>query len=458
MIALTLAEAAKMLGAECSAPEVRFNGVSTDTRTLVPENLFVALSGPNFDGHDFLAKAQQAGASCALVSRETDNELPSLHVEDTRLALGVLAAAWRARFEIPLVAVTGSNGKTTVKEMIAAILNVTDEVATAPVLATQDNLNNDIGVPLTLFRLGNEHGSAVIEMGANHAGEIAYLSGLTRPQVALVNNAGPAHLEGFGSLEGVARAKGEIYSGLRADGVAVINADDPFAPLWRELAGTYRVWEFGLDKPADVYADCECDDRGSDLHVFTPLGECRLRLPLPGRHNVRNALAATACALAAGASLKQVCAGLGGLKGVSGRLQFKTARAGGGLIDDTYNANPASLGAALAVLSEARGSRWVVLGDMAELGERARELHAELAVDIRAAGVDRLFTLGPLSSACAEAFGEGAQAFNNKEELIEQLARQLTAQTTVLVKGSRSMGMEQVVEALEQAAETEGGD
>ena len=442
MMSMSLAEAAVLLDARYAGPGDRcFTGVSTDTRTLAAENLFFALTGPRFDGHDHVAEAQARGAAAAAVSRPVDCALPLLQVEDTRRALGDLARQWRDRFAIPVVGITGSNGKTTVKEMLAAIL-----AAQGPVLATQGNLNNDIGVPLTLARLAPEHRSAVIEMGANHAGEIAYLAQQARPTVAIVTNAGPAHLEGFGSLEGVARAKGELFAGLDATAVAVINADDRFAPLWRDLARDRAVLSFGLDAPADVTARYATTSAGTQLELETPQGSIALCLPLLGRHNARNALGAAAAALAAGADLAHIRTGLEGLTSVAGRLQRKRRVDGGLVIDDTYNANPASLQAAIDVLRELPGERWLVFGDMAELGSDAAALHAEVGSYARAAGIERLFSLGDLARQAALAFG--GTAFDDFDALLSALRSALRTDVSILVKGSRRMGMERVVQAL----------
>lgn len=444
MIRMRLAETAELLQARSSAPDGWYTGLSTDSRSLEPDNLFVALRGPRFNGEDYLEQAQARGAAAALVSRECPPAgLPLLTVEDTRLALGRLAAHWRGRFSLPLVGITGSNGKTTVKEMTAAIL--AQRTAT---LVTRGNLNNDIGVPLTLARLGLEHGAAVIEMGANHPGEIAYLTDLARPTVGLVNNAGPAHLEGFGSLTGVAEAKGELFQHLAADAVAVINAEDRFAPLWRKMAGDRPQLSFGIEGRADVRAAWRGDGRGSELELHTPQGELSLRLPLPGRHNVMNALAATAASLAAGASLQEVRQGLERLPPVQGRLQ-RIALAGGALlIDDTYNANPASLRAGIEVLALAPAPRWLVLGDMGELGPEGERLHRQMGKLAREAGVERLYALGQLAAVAAETFGAHGTRYAGMEDLIVALERDWCAGVQLLVKGSRSMGMEAVVQAL----------
>ncbi|MEK7666998.1 MAG: UDP-N-acetylmuramoyl-tripeptide--D-alanyl-D-alanine ligase, partial [Pseudomonadota bacterium] len=352
---MTLSATATVLQGSLHGKDAEYSGVSTDTRTLVRGDLFVALVGPNFDGHEFVDAAAGKGAIGALVSRHLDAEIASVHVADTRLGLGQLAAHWRRQFQIPVIAVTGSNGKTTVKNMIAAILNVA-----GPTLATQGNLNNDIGVPLTLLRLRQGDKYAVIEMGMNHPGEIDYLTKLARPTIALINNAAAAHLAGLGSVEAVARAKGEIYAGLAADGIAVINIDDAYADLWRKQAASHRVITFGLEQTADVSAEFELDAGGSTIHLKTPHGGINMRLSLLGRHNVMNALAASSASLAAGVSLADIQAGLEKLKSVSGRLEVRRGLNGARVLDDTYNANPGSLAAGVEVLKAASGERVLV--------------------------------------------------------------------------------------------------
>jgi UDP-N-acetylmuramoyl-tripeptide--D-alanyl-D-alanine ligase len=447
MMAMPLSKAAEVLAGRCVSADVLFRGVSTDTRQLRQGNLFVALQGPHHDGHDYLEAARERGAVAAAVSRITNASLPLLEVDDTRLALGRLAAYWRAQFTLPVVAVTGSNGKTTVRSMTHAILSLAGRT-----LATQGNLNNDIGLPLTLFRLGPEDRYAVLEMGANHPGEIDYLAAIARPDIAVVTNAGPAHLEGFGDVAGVARAKGELFARLEAQGVAIINADDRYAPLWRELAARCRVVEFGLQSDAAVHARWQGDVSGSQVSLFTPWGDTEFHLPLPGRHNVMNALAASTAALAAGAGLDAVSQGLASLSPVAGRFTVHRLPQGITVIDDTYNANPGSLQAAIDVLATAGGETWLVLGDMGELGEGALELHREAGNRARIAGVDRLFTLGDLSRAAAESFGGNAAAFDTPEELVTALREAVHGGLHVLVKGSRRMRMERVVEALGVAA------
>ena len=421
--------------------DVEFSGLSTDTRTLAEGELFIALRGDNFDGHEFIEPARDRGAAAAVCERIVVPGLPSLVVADTRRALGLVSRHWRRSLQPPLVAVTGSNGKTTVKEMLASILRIGGRT-----LATRGNLNNDIGVPLTLARLSAADRYAVIEMGANHAGEIAWLTEIAEPDVAVVTNAGPAHLEGFGSVEGVARAKGEVFLGLGPDAVAVINGDDAYAPLWRDFAGIRRVLEFGMRPGAAV---C-CRDAGTDggMTLSTPLGDCRVRLPVPGRHNRMNALAAAAAAVALHVGLDDIVAGLERFRPVQGRLHVARTEVGAMLVDDTYNANPASLAAGLAVLQDYPGEHWLVLGDMAELGPDASALHADAGRAARASGVRRLYTLGTHSEEAARAFGTGGRHFRDREELVEALRRDLQAGVTLLVKGSRSMAMDRVCAAL----------
>ncbi len=449
MHSLPLSRAAEVLHADLIGCDGRFASVSTDTRTIVPGDLFVALRGPNFDGHKFVAQAAQKGAVGAMVEHPLDMDLSQLRVADTRVGLGVLAAAWRQVFSVPLVAVTGSNGKTTVKEMLAAILSCRGRV-----LATLGNLNNDIGMPLTLLRLQNED-YAVIELGASGPGEIEYLSGIARPDVVVLNNAGKAHLEGFGSLEGIARAKAEIISGLSAEGVVVLNGDDRWTELWRKLAGQHRVLSFGMDAAADVSADPQQLETHWDRQGFrcrfdmcTPQGEVTVDLGLAGRHNLMNALAAAAAALALGAGLEDIRKGLAGIQPVRARLQTRTAGSGLRIIDDTYNANPDSVVAAIEVLVTAPGRRWLILGDLAELGPESERLLGELGTRARAAGLDRLCTVGTISAAATRAFGSGARHFDTQQALIEGLRKDLGAEDYVLIKGSRSAAMELVVNAL----------
>lgn len=453
MMAMHLSEAARAVDGRCSGADVAFRGVSTDTRQLEAGALFVALQGPNFDGHAFVEIARERGAAAAAVSRTCASDLPQLQVADTRRALGRLSAYWRSKFSLPVIAITGSNGKTTVRAMCEAILSGCGQA-----LSTRGNLNNDIGLPLTLARLGAEDEFAILEMGANHAGEIDYLATIAQPSIAVVTNAGPAHLEGFGGLEGVARAKGELFARLGPDGIAVINADDAFAPLWRELAGHCRMVQFGLNVPADVSADWDGDTQGSNLCLHTPQGSIDVRLPLPGRHNVMNALAATAVSQAAGAGQDAIKAGLEMLSPVDGRFNIKQLPGDISVIDDTYNANPESLQVALDVLATAGGDSWLVLGDMCELGIDATALHAEAGRQAHAAGVTRLYAVGELAREAVTAFNGPGAAFDSMEDLLTALRGELTGPLHILVKGSRRMRMERVVAALLQAGQIPAGE
>ena len=442
-INIMLSAAGEWLGAKMLGQDVTFTGVSSDSRTIEQGTLFIALRGPNHDGHQHVAAAAEAGAVAALVEHSVDCVIPQIIVGDTRLALGRLATAWRQELATPLLAVTGSNGKTTVKEMCAAILGQVGNT-----LATRGNLNNDIGVPLTLLRLQKEHQFGVIEMGANHPEEIRYLTNLTRPQVAILNNAGAAHLEGFGSLEGVARAKAEIFEGLDENGVAILNADDNFAPLWRDLTKDRQVISFGLEQTADVTARWQGDVYGSRLEVTTPVAEFQVDIALPGRHNVMNALAAIAAATALNIDSHQIVEGLESMQAVGGRLQAQKGVNGATVIDDSYNANPDSMGAGIRVLAECSGERYLALGDMGELGDESAELHRSVGSEARAAGIDRLYATGQLSRGAVEAFGENGHYFEQQQQLIEALLPAMKDDVTVLVKGSRSSRMERVVEAL----------
>jgi UDP-N-acetylmuramoyl-tripeptide--D-alanyl-D-alanine ligase len=425
-----------------------FGAVSIDSRTLAPGDLFVALKGERFDGHDFAVAAAERGAAALLVSRPLDLVIPQVVVDDTLAALASAAAAWRRQFSLPLAGVGGSNGKTSTKELLASILR-----HMGPTLATRGNLNNHIGVPLTLFRLEPGHRAAVVEMGANHPGEIAVLVDIARPTVGLVTNAGAEHLEGFGSLEGVARAEGEMFAGLDAGATAVINADDEFAPLWRGMSAARRSVSFGIASAADFRAtglrsSIEGGAWVSTFGLETPLGRATVRLALPGRHSVQNALGAAAAAWACGASLEAIVAGLGKVVPVKGRLQLKPAHCGAWLLDDSYNANPTSALAGLEVLAGVAGERWLVLGEMAELGEHAVSGHVEVGRAARSHGVSRLFAVGPTTLHAVEAFGQGGRWFPDTRALAAALAESLHPGVTALIKGSRVNRLETVVEAL----------
>ncbi|MBK1680802.1 UDP-N-acetylmuramoyl-tripeptide--D-alanyl-D-alanine ligase [Rhodocyclus tenuis] len=443
------AVAGRLLGANVS-----FSTVSTDSRRIAPGALFVALRGDKFDGHDFLARAAAQGAVAALVDeaaagqwagQEPPLPLPLIVAADTRLALGALAADWRRRFTLPLIAVTGSNGKTTTKEMIAAILRA---ACGDTVLATVGNLNNDIGLPLTLLGLRATHRAAIVEMGMNHPGEIAALSAIARPTVALVTNAQRAHLAGMGSLEAIAAEKASIYDGLAPEGVAVVNTDEPWAGLWRARNAGRRILSFALERPADVVGGCRL--HGLDNHLTLDFAGERIEveLALPGRHNACNALAAAAATLAAGVPLSAVRDGLAAFRGVPGRLQRRAGIDGTTLLDDTYNANPDSVCAAIEVLAATVGRKILVLGDMGEIGEMSGQFHDEIGGYAKSQGVDRLFALGEASAIAAHNFGAGGQHFRTPEALLAALRPELGAGTTVLVKGSRFMRMERVADAI----------
>jgi UDP-N-acetylmuramoyl-tripeptide--D-alanyl-D-alanine ligase len=451
---VSLLELAQATGGRPCGDDVRCTGVSTDTRSIAPGELFIALCGPRFDGNDFIAEAKRRGAAAVLVSKESDggHGLPAVFVDDTLVALGRLASWWRKRFAIPVVAVTGSNGKTTVKEMIARILS-----ALGPGVVTRGNLNNEIGVPLTLLGLRSEHRYAVIEMGARGPGDIAWLSGLAQPNVAVVTNAAPAHLAGFGDIAGVARAKGEIFSGLPEDGVAVINEDDARVGLWRVMADGRRIVSFGIRQPADVSARAlEANDApGCSFDLCMPHGRARVALRVPGRHNVMNALAAAAAAHGVGATIEQIAAGLEAMNGVPRRLQLRPGIHGSRIIDDTYNANPGSVKAALEVLAACgrEGEKILVLGDMGELGNAAQALHEQIGRQARVVGVSSIHALGELAFVAAGTFGPGSHHYPDREALIKGVRDALreragAGSVTVLVKGSRFMRMELVADAL----------
>ena len=449
MISLSLQSVAENLDACWLGGDSTFTGCSTDSRSLKKGELFVALHGPSFDGHDYLTMAEKAGAVAVMIDKEVDTSLPTLQVKNTQQALGNLAAMWRAHFNIPVVAITGSNGKTTVKEMLSSILSRRGNV-----LSTKGNLNNEIGVPQTLFNLDQEHDFAVIEMGANHQGEIGRLCEIAKPLVAVVTQCAPAHLEGFGTIEGVALAKGEIFESLARGGIAVINADDDFSSLWKQMAGDCPTISFGLQQTDDLAIDITATEIRIDTQDcqfnLNILGQSiAVKLSLPGRHNVMNALAAAACAKALDVSMQDIRDGLQELQQIPGRLQFKNGIQNMRIIDDTYNANPGSFSAALDVLSRSSEHHWLALGDMGELGESAVELHEQAGEQARLAGVERLFTLGDLSQKAAKVFGAGALHFSDHEEMIKTIKNEIDKDITLLIKGSRTAEMEKVVQALE---------
>ncbi len=454
MMEATLAQAAKSMQGVLLGADNQFRGVSTDTRTLREGELFFALHGPNFDGREFVATAATKHAVAAVVESRVDAEIANITVGDTRVALGELAASWRQQMPAKVVAITGSNGKTTVKEMIASCLS-----ESAPTLATEGNLNNDIGLPLMISRLGREHEFAVFELGANHAEEIGYLTGLASPHVVVITNAAAAHLEGFGSVAGVARAKGEILGGKQKPECAILNRDDNYFDLWVSMANDVPILSFGTDQKANVYpTDIKSMTNGSAFTLNLPNAAIRIALPLSGEHNVLNACAAAACATALGLDPAQIKAGLERIQPVSGRLQAIGGIAGINLFDDSYNANPASVIAAAEFLAAQAGDCLLILGDMAELGADAANIHASVGNAIRDAGVTRLYATGPLSKSAVSAFGDNARWFPTVESLISTLTQSLqrSGKENVLVKGSRSMRMERVVKALVPAKKGQG--
>jgi UDP-N-acetylmuramoyl-tripeptide--D-alanyl-D-alanine ligase len=443
----TLAQFAAACHGRLLGGDREFRELAIDSRKLVAGDLFAALHGERVDGHEFVAAAAAAGAAGAVVQRRLAVTLAQIVVPNVELAMARAARAARAQFSGAVIGVAGSNGKTTVKEMLAAILE-----QLGPCLATRGNLNNHLGVPMTLLRLDASHRSAVIEMGANRRGDVEQLVQIARPGIGLITNAGAEHLEGFGSLEGAARAEGEMVSGLPSDGIAVINGDDAYASLWRASTAA-RVVSFGLRQEADFRAEELRFDVGAQgfvtrFRLCSGGGSVPVTLALAGRHNVLNALAAAAAAANAGANLAQIATGLSQMQPVRGRLQLKRTRHGAWLIDDSYNANPSSARAAIDVLSELQGRRWLVLGDMAELGHAAEGSHREIGELARSLGIERLYSFGPLAALAADAFGAGAERFRDAGELARALDTGLDAEVRVLVKGSRLNRLERVVEAL----------
>lgn len=446
---LTLSQVAQWVSGHLHGADAVITSVATDSRRLGAGALFVALRGPHFDGHDYASQAAEVGAVGILTNRRLETALPQIVVLNTQAALESLAAAWRLQLPGRVVGITGSNGKTTTKELVASMLRRAGTVA-----ATRGNLNNAIGLPLTLLA-AKDQDFLVIEMGANHPGEIASLSAIARPDVAMITNAGRAHLEGFGSLEGVAKAKGEILGGLGSNGVCVLNADDQWLQLWQELAGVRRVLTFGRSPKADIALEkvetplrLSVTGFHSRVRLRTPRGPLNIDLALAGDHNLLNALAAVAVAEALELNQELVQAGLWETQPVAGRLQPLLSQSGAWLIDDSYNANPDSVGAALAVLRTLPGCRWLALGDLAELGPQAAMLHRELGQEAKTAGLDHLWAVGPLSAETVASFGSGGRWFPDRESLSAALTAAVGPQDVVLIKGSRSAGMEHVVRAL----------
>lgn len=450
MRAWTLSELEAPLGAQLLGVDATVVGVSTDSRSIAAGELFVALQGESFDGHKYLEDVTRAGAAGALVSAHSTSALPQLRVEDTQRALGLLGAYNREDFGGPVVAITGSGGKTTAKNLVAAVLE-----KKGCTLATEGNFNNEIGVPLTLLKLAPEHQFAVVEMGAARAGDIEWLVALGRPSVAVLLNAMPAHLESFGSVEDVAQAKAEIFDQLQAGDTAVFNADQVFAPQWRERAGEAAILDFGISQSSAAVRAINIQTRGFSGVSFTavtPKGEIAVDLQLPGAHNVSNALAAIAVGLACEVSLNDIEAGLASVSAVSGRLALVETHCGATLVDDCYNAQPGSVKAAIDLLAKSTGRRTLVLGAMKELGPDSESLHIEVAEYARASGIEKMWGVGEELRSAIQAFGNGGSYFSTRETAIESVSGAFDKQDTVLVKGSRSAGMELVLKAISTAS------
>lgn len=445
MITMRLSEIAPKLNARLVNGDAEFRFISIDSRSLNPEDCFIAIQGPNFDGHEFVAQAKVQGAVAAIVTREVPVDLPQLIVDNTDDALTQLAILRRTQLKMPIVSVTGSCGKTTTKSMMGSILSHCGFVH-----AGKKSFNNHYGVPLTILGIDDTHEFAVVEMGANHPGEIAHLTAITKPDVAVLIMAAPVHLEGFISLDGVAEAKGEIFQGLGPNGVAVINQDDRYAEYWKGLVKDKKVVTFGLSKNADVFADSITSD--ADQHpqfqLHTPQGETQITLPLMGEHNIVNALAAAAATLSMSAGLDAIKAGLEAMTPVDKRLVKKIGHLGVEILDDSYNANPIGVEAALRVLAKNDKEKIFVLGEMAELGEHAKDYHAQLGVQAREYGVEKLYAIGGLTQHTVATFGEGATHFTEQAALIAALKRDVTPGSCVLVKGSFCNRLENVVNAL----------
>lgn len=441
---LLLSQIAENLGCDAPTRDVMVTGAVIDSRKVEDGCLFVALSGDHVDGHEYIAAARQAGASAALVSQLQDDELPQLVVSDVVKAFGELAKYWQQQCNTKIVAITGSNGKTTVKEMIAVILEQCGSV-----IATLGNLNNELGVPLTLSRLSKDTDYAVIEMGANHLGEIANLVAMAQPQVAAINNVAAAHLEGFSDLDGVARAKAEIFAGLSDDGVGVFNADMTFVDMWKRVLADRAQITFALENEADIKVkDLQLNPTSS--HFMVELDEVLhfINLPLPGLHNVANALAAIAVTRALSIPISNIVRGLASVQGVPHRLQLRSGVHQSQLIDDSYNANPGSYQQALATLNVFSGQRWLVLGDFGELGNESEQLHSKLGLDAKASGIERLLTVGVESKRASKAFGDGSQHFADVSAVQQVLESELTESVTCLIKGSRFMQLDKLADAL----------
>lgn len=447
----SLAMLAKTLPTTLKGTDVTFSTISIDTRTLKKGDLFIAIKGEHFDGHEFITEAIAKGAVAVIVATEQSTEIPQLQVTDTRKALGQIAKLHRQRFQIPRIAITGSSGKTTTKEMLATILR-----QMGPVLATKGNYNNDIGVPLTLLRLQAKHEFAVLELGANYPGEIAYTTQLVAPKIAAIINVAPAHIQGFGSIAAVANAKAEIFQGLTKHGIAVINADDDYAAEWKKSLVNHNLLTFACNATADfqLLEILEQSLEATEFRMQTPLGTIDIKLPLPGMHNVMNALAAATLACAVGASLDDIKFGLENTLPVAGRFQILSANHNTTVINDTYNANPDSVKAALDCLARYPGKRILVFGDMSELGPDVERYHQQVGRQAKALGIDAVYSCGQWSRFTSEAFGANKTHFTDKTDLIDALKSVLNQHqdVTLLIKGSRSAQMEVVACALTQTS------
>ena len=448
MISLPLSEIAGATGGNLVGKDISVGQIGTDSRALNAGDVFLALKGPNFDGHRFIEQVVELGCSAVIVDHQVDCDVPQVVVADTRIALGKIGAYVKAKVAPKTVGITGSSGKTTVKEMVAAILSRLGKV-----LATKGNFNNDIGVPLTLLRLEEQHEYAVIEMGANHIGEIAYTTALVSPDVAMINNIAAAHLEGFGDLCGVARAKGEIFEGLPEGGVAIYNQDCKYAHKWQWRLTDKTVRRFSCTDEASCYSsNVRLDESGcARFTLNTREGQTDIQLTVPGKHNVCNAVAAATVTLELGASLEDIRLGLMQMSPVNGRLNLLELKGNCRLIDDTYNANVESIKAGIELLASYPGVRVLVLGDMGELGSEARSYHQEVGEFAKSQGIDFLFTLGVLSQSTADAFKENGRHFSSREQLVTTLAQTLNNESgpiSILVKGSRSAHMEHVVQEI----------
>lgn len=444
MVNLTCDQISNYLDVDFEGENVTFKSISTDTRTLQPGALFVALKGDNFDGHDYIDAAVRAGASGVLVSKPVVTNVPIIHVADTLWAYGQIAALYRSQFKIPMVGITGSCGKTSVKTMVASILQ-----QSANVLAPLGSYNNEIGLPKTLLDLTAEHEYAVLEMGARNAGDIKYLMELVNPSVTVINNVAPVHIETFGTLDGIAAAKGEIYEYLQPHGTAVVNVDDVYAPFWLSKLRTQKIITFGLECMADITCAYIVEEHHRiKFELVTDLGMIEVILPMVGLHNVMNALAAAAVARALDISLQDIKHGLEAMQAVTRRMEIKAGKYGAKVIDDSYNANPVAMKYAIDVLAKQAGKKIMVIGDMLELGPEAAEKHKQLGQQAKDAGIDRLLGFGDLTKWAITEFGTNGEFFTEKAKLIAKLSTMLDSDTVILIKGSNGMRLNEVVNAI----------